>query len=205
LQNSRLSGEPEGYIANALALDPAHPKALWLKASADEEAGRHREAVAAWQRLLQVLPQDSADVKIVQDNLQREQQLAGPPSTDGAATQSRTASRISGEVSIDSTLRDKASPGATLFIVAKSVDSPGAPVAVYRGSVGSWPVKFTLDDSSSMLPGRNLSSAKHVTVEARISRSGQAQPSAGDLRGSTGVIDAAAHETLKIVINEEVS
>jgi cytochrome c-type biogenesis protein CcmH len=92
-----------------------------------------------------------------------------------------------------------------LFIVAKSVDMPGPPVAVSRGSVNSWPVKFTLDDSSSMLPGRNLTNAKHVTVEARISRSGQAQPAAGDLRGITGVIDPSSHQSLKIVINEVVS
>jgi cytochrome c-type biogenesis protein CcmH len=71
--------------------------------------------------------------------------------------------------------------------------------------VAGWPVKFTLDDSSSMLPGRNLSSAKHVTVEARISRSGQALPASGDLRGTTGVIDPANHQFLKIVIDEVVT
>ncbi len=113
-----------------------------------------------------------------------------------------TGASISGEVSIAATLSGKAAPGATLFIVAKSADLPGPPVAVFRGSVGAWPVKFTLDDSSSMLPGRNLSNAKHVTVEARISRSGQALPAAGDLRGMTGVIDPSSPQPMKIVINE---
>lgn len=200
LQNNKLAGQPETYIANALALDANHPKALWLKASAEEEAGRYGEAIAAWQRLQGVLPQDSQDAKIVAANLQRDTQMQGADGTGGAA-----AASISGEVSISSTLSSKATPGATLFIVAKSVDQPGAPVAVYRGSVSAWPVKFTLDDSSSMLPGRNLSNAKHVTVEARISRSGQAQPAAGDLRGTTGVIDPSSHQPLKIVINEVVT
>jgi cytochrome c-type biogenesis protein CcmH len=75
---------------------------------------------------------------------------------------------------------------------------------VFRGTVGAWPVKFTLDDSQSMLPGRNLSSAARVTVEARVSQSGQALPERGDLRGSSGVISPTAHEPLKIVINEVV-
>jgi len=92
-----------------------------------------------------------------------------------------------------------------LFIVAKSVDSPGAPVAVYRGSVGAWPVTFTLDDSQSMLPGRNLSSAGRVTIEARISQSGQAVPASGDLRGSSGVINPADRHPLKILIDEVIS
>jgi cytochrome c-type biogenesis protein CcmH/NrfG len=199
LQNNKLAGDPETYIANALALDASHPKALWLKASADEEAGRYNEAITAWQRLQAVLPPDSPDAKIVAANLQRDMQTTATSGT------SASAASISGEVSISSALSSKATPGATLFIVAKSVDQPGPPVAVYRGSVSAWPVKFTLDDSSSMLPGRNLTNAKHVTVEARISRSGQAQPAAGDLRGSSAVIDPSSHQPLKIVINEVVS
>ncbi|HEY0801892.1 MAG TPA: hypothetical protein VGD54_13685 [Steroidobacteraceae bacterium] len=205
LQNNKLAGDPETYIANALALDASHPKALWLKASAEEEAGRYNEAIAAWQRLLNVLPPDSQDAKIVAANLQRDTQETANSGTSSAGTSSAAAASISGEVSISSTLSSKATPGATLFIVAKSVDQPGPPVAVYRGSVSAWPVKFTLDDSSSMLPGRNLTNAKRVTVEARISRSGQAQPAAGDLRGTTGVIDPSSHQPLKIVINEVVS
>jgi cytochrome c-type biogenesis protein CcmH len=101
-------------------------------------------------------------------------------------------------------LSAKAAAGATLFIIAKSVDSPGAPVAVLRRSVGAWPVEFTLDDSQSMLPGRNLSSAGRVTVEARVSRGGQPQPAKGDLQGTTGVINPADHRPLKILIDHEI-
>ncbi len=93
---------------------------------------------------------------------------------------------MSGEVTLAPALKAKAAAGETLFIVAKSVDSPGAPVAVFRGSVGNWPLKFTLDDSQSMLPGRNFSSAGRVTIEARISQKGQPLPASGDLQGSTG-------------------
>jgi cytochrome c-type biogenesis protein CcmH len=103
------------------------------------------------------------------------------------------------------TLSAKAAAGATLFIVAKSVDSPGPPVAVFRGSVGTWPVNFTLDDSQSMLPGRNLSNAGRVTIEARISRSGQPLPAAGDLQGSSGVINPADRQPLKIIINKVIT
>jgi hypothetical protein len=113
----------------------------------------------------------------------------------------KAAAAVSGEVSLAAGLSAKAAAGATLFIVAKSVDSPGVPVAVFRGSVGAWPVKFTLDDTQSMLPGRNLSSAGRVTVEARISQSGQPLPAAGDLQGSTGAINPADHQPLKILID----
>jgi hypothetical protein len=112
---------------------------------------------------------------------------------------------VSGEVTLAPALKTKAAAGETLFIVAKSVDAPGIPVAVFRGSVGSWPLKFTLDDSQSMMPGRNLSSAGRVTVEARISQKGQPLPAAGDLQGSTGVINPADHQPLKILIDHVIS
>jgi len=132
--------------------------------------------------------------------------VPGPAVTDAAATppsSSRTA--VSGEITLAPALKTKAAAGETLFIVAKSVDSPGIPVAVYRGSVGNWPLKFTLDDSQSMLPGRNLSSAGRVTIEARISQKGQPLPASGDLQGSTGVINPADHPTLKIIIDRVIS
>lgn len=112
---------------------------------------------------------------------------------------------VSGEISLAPSLKSKAASGATLFIVAKSVDSPGVPVAVYRANVDSWPVKFTLNDSQSMIAGRNLSSAGRVTIEARISQSGQPLPAAGDLQGSTGVINPSDHQDLKILIDRIIS
>jgi cytochrome c-type biogenesis protein CcmH len=123
------------------------------------------------------------------------------PAATPAARAVGSGTAVSGEVSLAAGLSSKAAAGATLFIVAKSVDSPGAPVAVFRGSVGAWPVKFTLDDSQSMLPGRNLSSAGRVTIEARISQSGQPRPAAGDLQGSTGPINPVDRRPLKILID----
>jgi hypothetical protein len=125
------------------------------------------------------------------------------PKASAAPLASRTA--VSGEITLAPELKGKAAAGETLFIVAKSVDSPGVPVAVFRGSVGSWPLKFTLDDSQSMLPGRNLSSAGRVTIEARISQKGQPLPSSGDLQGSTGVINPADHPSLKILIDRIIT
>ncbi len=127
------------------------------------------------------------------------------PASGSATAAAPEAAAVSGEVSLAASLSSKALAGATLFIVAKSVDSPGMPVAVLRGKVGAWPVKFTLDDSQSMLPGRNLSSAGRVTIEARISQTGQPMPAAGDLQGSSAVINPSDGRPLKIVIDHVIS
>ena len=214
-QSNRLAGEPEQFIRRALALDPHQPKALWLEASADEEAGRLAQAIATWRQLQVVLPPDSPDAKIIAANLQQDQKLiagasaAPAPVPQGAPLGDNSANGVGsailrGQVSLSPALSSRLSGRETLFIVAKSVDSPGPPVAVLRGSATAWPVSFALDDSQAMIPGRNLSSVARVTVEARISRSGQALPMSGDLAGSSTVIDAKAPQPLAIVIDHIV-
>jgi cytochrome c-type biogenesis protein CcmH len=171
-----------------------------LLAKSFEFLGRAEDASKARARQLPPLPLDSDAPAAVPAASAAAAGMAAPPSTAAPA-----GAAVSGEVSLAPALRSKAVAGATLFIVAKSVDSPGAPVAVFRGTVGDWPLKFKLDDSQSMMPGRNLSSAGRVTIEARISQSGQPMPAAGDLRGSTGPINPADHQPLKIVIDQIVS
>jgi cytochrome c-type biogenesis protein CcmH len=164
-----------------------------LLAKSYEFLGRPQEAAKARAHQLPLMPRDDDSA------------AAEPVRAPANAPASAPGKSVSGEVSLAATLSAKAAAGATLFIVAKSVDSPGPPVAVFRGSVGTWPVNFTLDDSQSMLPGRNLSNAGRVTIEARISRSGQPLPAAGDLQGSSGVINPADRQPLKIIINKVIT
>jgi tetratricopeptide (TPR) repeat protein len=72
-----LSGNAEKFIDQALALDPAHTKALWLKASLAHEQGKETQALAVWKRLLALLPPDSSDARLVQNNIAEAEHLAG--------------------------------------------------------------------------------------------------------------------------------
>ena len=65
--------------------------------------------------------------------------------------------------------------------------------------------RFRLDDSLSMMPTRTLSSAGKVTIEARISKSGQAVAAAGDLQGASAVLDPRSAGSLRIVIDRVVN
>jgi cytochrome c-type biogenesis protein CcmH/NrfG len=202
LQGNRLAGRPETDIARALALDPRNPKALWLKASAEEESQRWDEAIASWRVLAEQLDPASADARLVAANLQQDLKLAGSAPAAAATTAAAAAAAVvDGEVRIAAALAAKASKGTTLFVIARSADAPGPPLAVLRTTVSAWPLKFRLDDSLAMMPGRTLSSASRITVEARISASGQAMPGSGDLAGSSGVLDPAAREPVRITID----
>jgi hypothetical protein len=121
--------------------------------------------------------------------------------SDGAAGATAGAAAITGHVDLAAALKSKVPDGLTLFIVAKSVDSPGPPVAIERTITGSWPLTFTLNDTNSMIPGRTLSGARRVTIEARVSRSGQATPQPGDFQSSVTTIDAHESTPVRIVID----
>ena len=61
----------------ALAAQPAHAKALWLKASLELQRKHYGAAAALWQRLTVVLPPGSEDRRMVEANLEEAKALAG--------------------------------------------------------------------------------------------------------------------------------
>lgn len=71
-----LSGEPAVAIAAALAADPTHPKALWLKASLAHEERRFGDALSTWKQLLAVVTPGSSDARIVTANIAEATRLA---------------------------------------------------------------------------------------------------------------------------------
>lgn len=72
-----LSGAPAEAIAKALALDPKHTKALWLKASAAFEERRYQDALTTWRTLLALIPPGSSDARIIEANIAETARLAG--------------------------------------------------------------------------------------------------------------------------------
>jgi cytochrome c-type biogenesis protein CcmH len=209
LAGGSLGGEAGRAIDSALAVDGANPKALWLKASQANEQRRYAEALVWWKKLRAVLPPASADARMVDANIAEASSLATqatavPARPVTAPADSALSTAVSGTVSLDTRFANRVQPAATLFIYAKAADSPGPPLAVLRASVGAWPVSFRLDDSMAMIPSRRLSQFDRVVIEARISRSGQATPAAGDLYVTSQVLRPAAGTRLALVINREI-
>lgn len=191
------------YIGEALRLDPAHPKALWLLGSYQTAKGDHRGALVTWDKLAALLPPDSSDARIIAAN-RAEAREALARATGAVVGTGGSEVSVSGEVVVDARWRAKVPRGATLFVVAKSADEPGPPLAVYRTAADALPARFRLDDSLAMIPARTLSRARAVIVEARISASGRAEPQRGDLRAVSGRIDPRAARPLRLVIAEQI-
>lgn len=197
-----LAGEPAASIDRALALEPAHPKALWLKASLAHQQGDEAQALALWTRLRAVLPDDSSDTRLVDDNIAEARRLTGAVGKT-AAVAAASVVAVTGTVALDPRFAARVPPGTPLFVFARAAGDAGPPVAVLRTVTGAWPLRFRLDDSLSMLPTRKLSDFDTVTVEARVSRSGQATAASGDLFAVSAPVHPRDGKPLALTIAQE--
>jgi cytochrome c-type biogenesis protein CcmH len=204
LNHGSLNAGAARAIKNALAMDPTNAKALWLEATQAYQQKRYADSRIIWTQLRSVLPPDSEDARMVEANIAEADRLAGRTSPGAESATSAATAVVSGVVSLDSSFASLVQPGATLFVYAKSVDSPGAPLAVMRVTASRWPVSFLLDDSTAMLPTRKLSQFQRVIVEARVSRSGQVMPAAGDLYVESEVLNPFEGKKLTLVINRKI-
>lgn len=63
-------------IERALAIDPHHVKALWLRASLELQERRYPAAAATWRELRALVPPDSADGRVIDANIAEADALA---------------------------------------------------------------------------------------------------------------------------------
>ncbi len=208
VKNGRqLAGEPMKWVQAALKIDPQTPKALALAGTHAFDQKDYAGAVRYWELLLATAPADNNFVQQVRSGLAEARQLGGLPAkaAEPSATPAVGAgASVRGTVSLSPALAKLASPDDTVFIYARAAEGGmRMPLAIQRHQVKDLPVSFTLDDSSSMSPAARLSGVRQVIVSARVSKSGQAMPTPGDLTGQTGAVAVGA-SGLKVEINETV-
>ncbi|KYC28912.1 Cytochrome c-type biogenesis protein CcmI [Sterolibacterium denitrificans] len=216
-----LEGRPRELVEQALKLEPDHMMSLALAGSAAYTRDDYPATLDYWGRLQQLLPADSEEGRSLATALEEVRAkvaagsaVASPKSlntttvaTAGTATATAAkkdaAAVIKGQVSLAPALRGQVQPDDVLYISAHAAAGPRMPLAVLRARAADLPLSFTLDDSLALDAQRKLSSVSQVRVEARISKSGDATPRPGDLRGESGSMTPGAPDAaqLQIVID----
>lgn len=189
------AGEPWQWIQEVLRTQPQHLNALVLAGSAALSEKRHAAAQDYWQRALALVPADSEAGQGLQQALAQAAEMtvemaAGPEASAavGAVPLSAvtpagdTKPLIQGEVRVSPGVQSQISAGATLFVYALAEEGSRRPVAIWRGTPTSWPVRFALSDSMGMGAPPVLSSLAQVRLVARVSKTGSAQKQEGDLQ-----------------------
>ncbi len=203
-----MEGEPTEYVLKALKLDPKLPKALWLAGTAKMQAHDYQGAIDYWQRLITNYEPGSKGALELQNRINlaaKAMRNSGKqPKLKKTTTKIENKTTITVEVKLDPALASKTNPNETIFVYAKAVGGPPMPLAIVRKQVKNLPLKVILDDSMAMTPRARISSFKRVYVGARISKSGNATPSVGDLQGRSAILTTGGKESAKILIEQEL-
>jgi len=204
-QGRRLEGEPHRVIVQALKIDPRNVKALALAGTAAFERHDFNGAIVQWQKILEIVPPNSDMADSIRDSIADAEKLAGGPAQAPPAPARAAApapGTVSGTVRLAPALAARVAPGDTVFIFARPVDGPRAPLAVTRREARELPAAFTLDDRMAMAPGMNLSAHAQVVVGARVSKSGQPAPRPGDFEGLSAPVKVGATGVTVVIANE---
>jgi len=186
-QKGSLDGKPFEYIKRALALQPKHPKALWLAGTYHFQKNNYKKAIRFWDSLKAQIPPASKDADMINASINDAKKRLGLPlesKADIASTEkTKTGAElgITGTVTLSKRLSEKTSPTDTVFVYARAAQGPRMPLAIVKKQVKDLPFEFTLDDSMAMMPQMKLSNFESVVVTARISKSGNAMTQPGDL------------------------
>ena len=207
MQGNRLDGEPARLVERALELDPEFARALWLAGVHAFNVGDAERAGALWQRILALpglSPQAAAQVR------EALAQAGTPPAAASATAAPARAQADAGgasvtvNVALDPALAARVSGDETLFVFARAASGPRMPLAIARLTAADLPARVTLDESMAMTPQMTLGTFPQVVVGARVSRSGNATPTAGDLEGSSAPLAPAGGPEVTVTIDRVV-
>jgi cytochrome c-type biogenesis protein CcmH len=197
-----FEGKPMEIVEKALKLDPENPMAISLAATAAYNRNDFAGAVAYWEHLIRLVPPESDDAKWLNEAIAKTRaQMGGPVAAAQTAANDKkpaparaTSTASTASLTLSPELAAKVQPSDTVFVFARNPQGSRVPLAVQRAKVADLPLSFKLDDSMAMSPEFKLSSASEVRIEARVSRSGSATPSPGDLIGVGPVVKPGANQ-----------
>ena len=179
---------------NVLKMDPRNVQALWYGGLGALQRGDKSLAIQRWQAILDQYPPADYRRYIAKAIID----AGGKPAEVSADV------FIQMQVSLTQGLTARLAPDTAVFVYAQPKDgSAGPPLAARRFQVKDLPLVLKLSDQDAVVPGRTISAYDEVVVTARVSKSGNALPQAGDMIGR-GEWSKAIGKPLAIVIDTVV-
>ncbi len=209
-----LKGKPRQIIEKALSLNPQHQQGLWLAGVAAIETEEFKAALKYFlilQPMMEANPEARSQLqnmigktkqKLTQTDIKAVQASLPESLVRTEKTKQVASVEIEVTVSLDESLKQKVSPQDAVFIYAKAMSGPPMPLAAVRKTVSELPLTITLNDAMAMMPAMKLSSFAQVKIGAKISKSGVATASAGDLFGELKNINVKSSGPVSVIINQ---
>ncbi len=222
-EGGSLTGKAKPIVDKVIKMMPNNPTVLWMAGTSESQQGNYAKALTFWYKLYPIISQDaeaqqqlSLLIKKAEDQLpadkvaelkkavptQMQQSAALPTAQAMAPAGDDGAAQIMVSVELDPSLKDRVSPGDTLFIFAKAMQGPPMPLAAVKKTVADLPITVSLSDAMAMMPQMKLSSFEQVKISAVISKSGQPGTQPGDLFAEKSPVNVKAQEKIKLIINQ---
>lgn len=177
--NKQWSPKVQALTDEALKLDPKEVTSLGLLGIAAFESQRYQEAIDYWNRLLAQLPPEDNSRVALQGGIDRAAEKLRE--SGGSVAPVKAQKQMQVRVDLAPDVKAKAFPTDSVFIFARAVKGPPAPLAAKRVTVADLPITVELGDADAMMPQLKLSNFPEVQLVARISRAGV--PTAGEWIG----------------------
>lgn len=177
--DKHFTPQVQALTDEALQADPREVTSLGLLGIAAFETQRYQAAMDYWTRLLAALPADDASRSALEGGIARARENLAKRAAEVAPAVKAKSIRI--HVELAPALQGKVRPSDSVFIFARAITGPAAPLAVKRITVADLPANVELSDSDAMMPQLNLSNFAQVQLVARVSRAGQ--PTTGEWIG----------------------
>jgi len=212
LQSSnRVSPEAQSLVDDVLAEEPNNIIGLSLSGIGAFQSGNYAQAIGFWERMVAIEGPNTPNSIALQQGINTARQRMV------AAGQGEVTPDDTSDIALD-TAKDKAkqdavqsvavtdgpqipvtvslagnvtaAPEATVFIYARAWQGMKVPLSIARMQVKDLPVTLLLNNSMSMAPSMNLSTAETFELVARISPSDSPTPQAGDWQVTLGPVTA---------------
>ncbi len=169
-------------LAEKLKIEPDDGKSWLLLAQSYEHLGRIPEAIDAYKKA-QSLGQNNAGLDILL-----------------MSNAENVSAQIYGRVTLSENAKEQVLPTDTVFVFARASEGPMMPLAVLRRPASELPIDFLLNDDQAMSADTKLSTADHVVVTARITRTGVATETLQNLEAQSGVISVVDNNHISLNI-----
>lgn len=180
-----------GMLNEMLKADGNNLRVLSLLAFNAFSQQHYPEAIAGWQKMLQLLPADDKRIVMIQRSIEQAKTESGKQN-----------SQLALSVTLTPAAEKMLPADGVLYISVTDGVSP-VPVAVKKIPLSRFPLSLTLDDSNAMMPERLLSAQHQVQVRVRISRDGSANPQQGDWYGNSAATPFTGHQQLAVEIDQQ--
>jgi cytochrome c-type biogenesis protein CcmH len=204
----KIDGTVQGFIDQALSIDPNDPSTNILLGMHNFIAGNYEVAISHWQRVVDSDKKNVNKQALIEVIEEAKKRLA-QPGTIAAENSKKDATAIGPQLTVNVSLSDEIlenlSKGAdkTVFIYAIPADASRGrmPLAAIKLLASDLPITIVLNDSRAMTPQAKLSDVDTVHIYAVVSALGGAGIKSGDYKAELNSILVNTKEELNLIVN----